>query len=150
MWIAQETAPLLLVHDVVVALIVTELNAAELFLCLSICAMCWITVWGSLSCSAVAEARQGKSLSPCADNFLRSRRLLDIECCSFSLSDLFSVVVPPVMQQFWAYLSVKQHLSHKVLLSQHFCPNLTIEIIVVLWYYVITERETNQSIRKER
>ena len=54
-------------------------------------------------------------------------------------------VVPPVMQQFWAYLSVKQHLSHKVLLSQHFCPNLTIEIIVDLWYYVITERETTNQ-----
>ena len=47
-------------------------------------------------------------------------------------------------------MSDKQHFAPDVLLLLHFRPKLNIEIIVDLWYYVITERETNQSmINKE-
>ena len=47
-------------------------------------------------------------------------------------------------------MSDKQHFAPDVLLLLHFRPKLNIEIGFDMWYYVITERETNQSmINKE-
>ena len=56
-------------------------------------------------------------------------------------------MVPPVMQQLLTCLSIRQHLSNKVLLRQHFRAKLNIEIIGDPWYYIFAEREKPNDIQ---